>query len=88
MFKASGMLGDVKINATEFSPKDVYQIDVYDTKFDRPQACKDADPDLPYCQLLGEYRIDLPGYSSIPIYDHMNENCESMMPKYFRPEGC
>lgn len=57
MFKASGMLGDVKINATEFSPKDVYQIDVYDTKIDRPQACKDADPDLPYCQLLGEYRM-------------------------------
>lgn len=50
VYKASGLLGlNSEINATEFTPKDVYNMAIFDTTFERPQACVAADPDLPYC---------------------------------------
>lgn len=88
MYKASGMLGDLNIQATEFGPKDLTQMNVFMKTYDRPQVCVDADPDLPYCQLLGKYRMTLDGVSSIELYDHMNEDCPSIAPKFLRPDGC
>jgi len=82
------MLGDLKIQATEITPKDIYQMDVYNVTKPRPQQCIDADPTLPYCQILGKYRFELPGYSSIALYDNMNNHCESVGPAYYRPPGC
>lgn len=49
VYKAAGMFDDLEINATEFTPRDVYLLDFFDTKFVRPQICIDADPNLPYC---------------------------------------
>jgi len=34
LYKAGGILGDV--NATEFSPKDVYELDIFDKTYARP----------------------------------------------------
>ena len=59
-----------------------------DYKDKRPQACKDADPDLPYCQIMGRYQITLDGYSTIDPYDHMFERCSSTPPNYLRPANC
>ena len=58
-----------------------------------PKWCKDANDangrgSFPFCQLLGEYIIELPGYNTIEPYAHMNENCPSLPPDYFRPEKC
>ena len=36
IYKAAGLFGDLEINATEFSPKDVYQLDFFDRLFDKP----------------------------------------------------
>ena len=83
------MFDDFEINATEFTPKDVYMLDFFDKDFKRPQSCVEADPNLPYCQLIGKYRIDVrDNWSSITPYSHMNERCPSMLPDFYRPEGC
>jgi len=90
MWKASGMFGDVYINAVEWGPKDVYQVDIFNKEYvdTRPQQCKDADPNVPWCQLRGKYRMPLPGFSTIPAYNHMNDHCESVAPDFKRNAGC
>ena len=89
VWKAAGLFGDATVNATEFTPRDVYMVDFFDKKFKRPQQCVDADPNLPYCQLIGKYRIDITReWSVVKPYSHMNESCPSLPPLYVRPEGC
>lgn len=88
VYKAAGLFDDMEINSTEFGPADVYELNFYDDKFERPQACKDADPDLPYCQLLGHYRLRMPYYNTVTPYAHMNEKCARIWPDYKRPEKC
>ena len=87
-WKAAGLFGDMPFNAVEQSPKDVYQYDIFNKNFKRPQACVDADPDSPHCQILGKYRMTFPGFSSIKPYPNMNEHCPSVAPEFFRPDGC
>ncbi len=89
VYKAAGMFGDFEVNATEFTPRDVYMLDFFDKNFKRPQVCIDADPNLPYCQLFGKYRVDVTKeLSTIKPYAHMNEHCPTMLPDFFRPDGC
>jgi hypothetical protein len=88
-YKRSGILGDLDLQATEFTPRDVYTIDLFDLNYSRPQVCVDADPSLPYCQILGKYRMNLGSeYSSITPYSHMAENCPTIAPDLYRPQGC
>ena len=88
MYKAAGLFDDFEINATEFSPRDVYSLNFYDLTYARPDACVAADPDLPYCQLLGKYKMTLPGYSTVDPYEHMFESCDINWPEYSRDAGC
>ncbi len=89
-YQHGDMFGDLQFSPNEFTPKDVYQLDIYDRSYKdkRPQVCKDADPELEYCQVMGKYQVNLPGYSSITPYSHMNENCPSIAPEFVRTEGC
>jgi len=85
-YRAAGLFGArVEINAQEFTVKDVYQLDFFNTtgQRQRPQLCQEADPHLPYCQLSGAHRLKLPGLSSVKPYSHMNEACRRE-----RTEGC
>lgn len=85
----SGMLGDLKIQATEFTPKDVYQLDIFEKDGNwRNDDCKKLDPDSPHCQIMGHWKMEFPGYSTITPYDKMNERCPSLPPLYVRPDGC
>ncbi|CAI2364533.1 unnamed protein product [Moneuplotes crassus] len=88
MYKAANLFPGMEIQGTEFGPKDVYQLNIYNSTAVLPEQCKAADPDLPYCQILGRYRLELEGYSTIEPYSHMNENCPSVYPEYVRPDGC
>jgi hypothetical protein len=88
LYKAAGLFGDLEIQATEFTPKDVYTLNFFDLNYTRPQACIDADPDQSFCQILGKYRMTFPGYSTIEPYNHMAENCPTVAPLYDRPAGC
>lgn len=89
VYQAAGLFGkDNKVNGPEFTPKDVYTLNVFDLNYKRPDACVQADPDLPYCQFLGKYRMTLPGYSTIHPYAHMSEHCSTIAPDYLRPDNC
>ena len=37
-----------------------------------------------YCQLMGEYVLNLPGYNTIPLYEGMNNACPAQWPGYER----
>jgi len=84
----SGMLGDMQAHSTEFTPRDVYSLDIFDKNWTRPAECIANDPELPYCQIMGHWKMDLPEYSTITPYSHMAERCPSQAPDYFRPHGC
>jgi hypothetical protein len=83
-----GIFGNMEILPHEFGPKDVYQLNIFDKEYKRPQVCVDADPDLPYCQIMGRYQVVLNDYATIEPYEHMNETCPSIAPHYNRPAGC
>ena len=91
VWQAAGIFGDAHINATEFVPYDDYRLAFFDTNFDRPAACVEADPLLPYCQIMGKYRIQLQldQYSTLEPYSNMYETCTMAWPDYLHaPEGC
>jgi len=89
MHKAGGLYGDVYVNAVEFTPKDLYQLDFFDPNPVVPDNCKAVDPVNPLCQIMGKYRMEFPNISTISIYDHMNERCWSEAPLYERiPANC
>jgi hypothetical protein len=89
-YKNGGMFDDMEINSTEFTPKDVYQLNIFDRSYknNRPSICQEADPDLEFCQVMGKYKIQIPGYSTIKPYSRMNERCPSQAPDFIRPDGC
>jgi len=91
IFKAAGIFDGLEINAQEFTVKDVYELDIFNTtsfKGSRPKTCQEADPHIPFCQLMGLYRINLPTLSTIKPYNRMNEKCPSHPPLYERPKDC
>ncbi|KAG6592035.1 hypothetical protein SDJN03_14381, partial [Cucurbita argyrosperma subsp. sororia] len=91
IYKAAGLFGPLatSIQATEFTIKDAYNLNFYENNSSRlPKWCNGGDNvTLPYCQILGRYRMDLPGYNTIQPYQHMNERCPSL-PTYFHPNNC
>jgi len=64
-------------------------LDFFDKDFVKPESCVEADPNLPYCQLIGDYQIDITKeYSILTPYSDMNETCPTMPEDYNRPRGC
>ena len=59
-YKAGGLFDGMDVQVTKFRPKDIYQLDIFGKEYKRPNDCVLADPDLPYCQIMGNLRIDLP----------------------------
>ena len=85
IMKAGGIFGDTIIEPHEFTSRDIYQMDIYDKDFKKhgPMECLEADPELDYCMIYGKYDIRAEGYSTIPLYDHMNERCSSVPPSIY-----
>lgn len=61
---------------------------IFDRNYRVPQKCKQNDQSLPYCQIMGRWLMELPGYATIEPYPHMAERCPTMPPEYYRPDGC
>ena len=84
VWKAAGLFDPYTINATEFSPKDVYVVDFFEkdpTKL--PTACAEVNgADVPYCQIMGKYQMTLPYYSTIQPYSQMMQACTINWPTY------
>jgi len=87
-WRAGGLFGNLTIQATEFTPRDIYQTVFIDPTPVIPESCKSMDPVNPYCQIMGKYRMTFPGISTISPYNNMNDYCPSQPPEYFRPAGC
>jgi hypothetical protein len=88
VYKAAGLFDGHDVQATEFTPRDVYTLNVFDTNYKVTEDCAKADPGQPFCQLLGKYRMTFPGYSTISPYEKMAEHCPTMSPLYERPAHC
>ena len=92
MWKAAGMFGAMadEINCGEWTNYLTYSLNVFDSVSPRPQKCVDADPTLPYCQVLGKYRLGLgPSYNTVPLIPHRGERCPRGQPPHFlKPVGC
>lgn len=86
VYQAAGLLHD--IHGPEFTPKDVYTLNIFDLNPPKTPECQKYDGDMPYCQFIGKYRMTHPGYSTIEPYPHMAEKCPTIAPTYFRPDGC
>jgi len=81
MYEEAGIFGDLDMEMTEFSPKDGYQIRLFvDDISQRPAECHD-DP-FPYCQLMGDLNLYLPGFNMIQPYTNMNQKCGGYLPYY------
>lgn len=88
MYKAGGLFGDNEVNATEFVPRDIYNLAFFDSEYAFPEACTEADPGMKHCQLIGKYRMTFNGFNMVEPYPHMNEKCTINWPSYDRDEGC
>ena len=51
LFKAAGLFGDMQVEATEFTPRDMYELDFFDNK--KRSSDPQCNPNLPYCQIMG-----------------------------------
>uniref|UniRef100_A0A7N0V843 Uncharacterized protein n=1 Tax=Kalanchoe fedtschenkoi TaxID=63787 RepID=A0A7N0V843_KALFE len=90
MYEA-GLFGPISnsIQVTEFTIRDAYMLKIYESNQTRlPSWCDNEKNKLPFCQILGEYLMELPEYNSIEPYPNMNENCPSLPPTYERPAQC
>ncbi|XP_012070792.1 uncharacterized protein LOC105632935 [Jatropha curcas] len=92
MYKEAGLFDPIasSVQVTEFTIKDAYTLRFFENNSSRlPKWCNDGDDvKLPFCQIRGKYRMELPDYNTIDPYPHMNEMCPSLPPKYFRPQNC
>jgi hypothetical protein len=69
--------------------RDAYMLRIFEDNQTRlPTWCNNENDKLPFCQILGEYRMEFPGYNTLDPYAHMNEQCPSLPPTYDRPSQC
>ena len=68
MYMSAGLFGDLDIQATEFTPRDVYQLGFFKGAEELPAECKANDPELSYCQIMGDTLIDLDGFNTVKPY--------------------
>lgn len=69
--------------------RDAYMLKIFESNTSRlPSWCSNQNGQLPFCQILGEYWMELPGYNTLEPYANMNENCPSLPPDYERPVKC
>ncbi|XP_024378887.1 uncharacterized protein [Physcomitrium patens] len=91
IYKQAGLFGSVadSVQVTEFTVRDAYMLKFYeDDKSRLPAWCGTSNTSRTYCQILGEYDMELPGYNTIEPYANMNERCPSLPPSYDRPAQC
>ena len=88
MYKSGGLFGDMPINSTEFTPKDLYELNFFDVSGAQvPAECKDFAPNG-YCQVTGKIHLDLGRMSWVEPYEHMAETCPTIAPDYERRDKC
>jgi hypothetical protein len=74
-YQQLGLFDGYEVNASEFTVQDVVELQIFDSQFQRPDQCAEADIHLAYCQLMGETRLWLKNYNTKKITSQMNESC-------------
>lgn len=88
LFKEGGLFQGVDIQATEFMPRDVYELAFFDVgPHTVPKRCRKYAP-RGYCQVMGALDFDLGKFNYVEPYDHMNEHCPTQGPEFIRPNRC
>ena len=85
--KSSGLFKNIDIDVSEFTPKDLYQLKIFNDTWLNKSNIKCLNNDS-WCQILGLYYMDLNDFNSIDIYPRMNQNCGSKPPFYKRLKNC
>eukprot|EP01061_Rhynchopus_euleeides_P043193 TRINITY_DN753_c1_g1_i1.p2 TRINITY_DN753_c1_g1~~TRINITY_DN753_c1_g1_i1.p2 ORF type:complete len:292 (+),score=130.10 TRINITY_DN753_c1_g1_i1:3-878(+) len=83
MWKAGGLFGDADVNCGELTNLDDYSLGIFDkaqTGENRPDMCKQADPENELCQLVGPYTLNLNHFNEGKIYSNMDTTCGSWNP--------
>ena len=77
-------------SSVDMQIKDAYTLKFFEDDPSRlPEWCnKDDDVKLPFCQIKGRYRMELPEYNTMLPYPNMNERCPSLPPNYIRTANC
>ena len=89
VFKAAGLFGDLEVHATEFTPRDMYELNFFDKNFrSNNPDCQKYDSGHPYCQIMGKYKMEFPRYGTVSPYENMNEICPMISPLYERQHNC
>jgi len=88
LFRAGGLFEGLEINATEFTPRDVYELNFFSVGPEHvPKKCRKHAP-RGYCQVMGKMDFDLGKFNYIKPYSHMNERCSTKGPNFIRPKDC
>lgn len=88
-YKEAGLFEGLDIEANEFTPKDLYELNFFDNKWvSQDLNCLTDNPDQPFCQFIGKYRMIFHNYGTIAPYSHMNERCPMIPQHFIRPLGC
>jgi hypothetical protein len=88
IYKVAGLFGSLEINSTEFTPKDLYELNFFDVSGSQiPEECKDYAPHG-YCQIAGKVDLDFGKMSFVEPYSHMDETCPTIAPDFKRRDNC
>lgn len=87
IYKNAGLFDDILFEVTEFTPKDVYQLNIFNNTWTIPTECQVGN--YKYCQIIGNHYWELPNFNSIKPYNNMNQRCGATPPLYKRfPDNC
>ena len=88
VYRRAGLFGDLQIESTEFTPKDLYELDFFDVSGGKvPSGCEDYNF-YGYCQIMGKVKLNLGEVSHVKPYEHMDERCPTVAPNYSHKDGC
>lgn len=88
LYHGGAFKSGITIIPQEQTPRDVMEWNIWNKNYVLPDHCKQNDPDLPYCQLDGIYKVLPKFYNNVEPYDHMNEHCPTKSPNYIKVPGC
>ena len=53
IYKEAGVFGTIPVHSTELTPRDLYQLKIFATKWNWPKECDASHPQYPTCQISG-----------------------------------
>jgi len=94
VLKHAGVFGNLDFNAHEFTPRDLFSLNIYqDDPSWKPASCNQVpgDEKVGHCQLMGAFTNPLVGYASRKPHPHMYDHCGAAKwnnDYAYSPENC